>query len=90
MPSTLSLQRRGEDSGTLSDHMGRQGVILISVISAGPLPYLFTLAPIGFGVLALLALYGLVMSFRIPAIESLIADFAQSASGHGLDYLLFL
>jgi FSR family fosmidomycin resistance protein-like MFS transporter len=64
--------------GTLSDHMGRQRVILISVISAGPLLYLFTLAPFGSGVLALLTLYGLVMSFRMPAIESLIADFVPS------------
>jgi len=64
--------------GTLSDRIGRQRVILLSVISAGPLLYLFTLAPIGFGVLAILALYGLVMSFRMPAIESLIADFVPS------------
>lgn len=64
--------------GTLSDRIGRQRVILVSVISAGPLLYLFTLAPIGFGVLAILVLYGLVMSFRMPAIESLIADFVPS------------
>jgi MFS family permease len=62
--------------GTLSDRIGRQRVILISVISAGPLLYLFTLAPAGFWLLAILMLQGLTMSLRMPAIESLIADFA--------------
>jgi FSR family fosmidomycin resistance protein-like MFS transporter len=61
--------------GTLSDRIGRQRVILISVVSAGPLLYLFTLAPHGFFLLAILVVYGLAMSFRMPAIESLIADF---------------
>jgi len=61
--------------GALSDRIGRQKVILISVISAGPFLYLFTLAPLGFWLLAALVLHGLTMSFRMPAVESLIADF---------------
>jgi len=61
--------------GALSDRIGRQKVILISVISAGPFLYLFTLAPLGFWLLAALMLHGLTMSFRMPAVESLIADF---------------
>jgi FSR family fosmidomycin resistance protein-like MFS transporter len=60
--------------GALSDRIGRQKVILISVILAGPFLYLFTLFPLGFWLLTALVLYGLIMSFRTPVVESLIAD----------------
>jgi FSR family fosmidomycin resistance protein-like MFS transporter len=65
--------------GGLSDRVGREKVILVSVASAGPLLYLLTVAPIGFSFLGLLVVYGLIMSFRMPASESLIADYVPGS-----------
>lgn len=60
--------------GALSDRIGRRKVITASLMSAGPLLYLFSVAPMGVWLLCILVVYGLTMSFRMPATESLIAD----------------
>jgi len=64
--------------GALSDRVGRKRVILGSVISAGPLLCLLSVAPVGLWMLCVLVVYGLTMSFRMPATESLIADFVPA------------
>lgn len=60
--------------GALSDRLGRKQLILFSLTLAGPLFFAVTRSP--FGILLLLSLisYGLTMSVRQPATESLIAD----------------
>jgi FSR family fosmidomycin resistance protein-like MFS transporter len=60
--------------GAISDRFGRKPVILISVVTAGPLIALVTLLPFGFVMVGIIGLYGLFQVFRLPAIESLIAD----------------
>jgi MFS family permease len=65
--------------GGLSDKIGRKKVILVSVASAGPLLYLLAVAPMGLSFLGLLVVYGLIMSFRMPASESLIADYVPGS-----------
>jgi MFS family permease len=60
--------------GGLSDRIGRGKVILFSLISAGPLLYLLTVVPMGLWFLSVLVVFGMTMSFRVPATESLIAD----------------
>jgi len=60
--------------GVLSDRFGRKPVILTSVILTGPVLYLLTIAPFGIALVAVFAVLGLVMSSRLPAVESLIVD----------------
>ncbi|MHB0869589.1 MAG: MFS transporter [Chloroflexota bacterium] len=60
--------------GALSDRLGRKPVILLSVVGLGPLIALMTILPFGLAMTAVVALYGLFIAFRLPAIESLIAD----------------
>jgi MFS family permease len=65
--------------GMLSDRVGRKPVILLSVLLSGPLLYLITAAPHGVGLYLLIVLYGLVISMRMPTMESLIADVVPAA-----------
>jgi MFS family permease len=65
--------------GMLSDRVGRKPVILLSVLLSGPLLYLITAAPHGIGLYLLIVLYGLVISMRMPTMESLIADVVPAA-----------
>lgn len=65
--------------GMLSDRVGRKPVILFSVLLSGPLLYLITAAPHGIGLYLLIVLYGLVISMRMPTMESLIADVVPAA-----------
>jgi len=60
--------------GALSDRLGRKAVILLSVFLSGPILFAATQAPRGILLLALLAAYGMVISMRMPTMESLIAD----------------
>lgn len=65
--------------GGISDRLGRQRVILMAVISAGPLFYLLTAAPMGLWFLGALAAFGIVVSLHMPAMESLMADHVPAA-----------
>jgi len=65
--------------GRLSDRIGRERVILVSVLSAGPLLYLLAIAPMGLWFLSVLVVYGLAMSVRMPVCESLIADYVPGS-----------
>jgi len=60
--------------GAISDRFGRKPVIMLSVVSVGPLIFLATLLPFGTLFVGVIALYGLFQVFRLPAMESLIAD----------------
>lgn len=60
--------------GAISDRFGRKPVIMLSVVSVGPLIFLATLLPFGALFVGVIALYGLFQVFRLPAMESLIAD----------------
>jgi len=60
--------------GALSDAVGRKRVILFSIALSGPLFLAFATIPFGVLLLLFLALYGLVISVRMPIVESYIAD----------------
>ncbi len=60
--------------GGLSDVVGRKRVILFSIALSGPLFLAFASTPFGILLLLFLALYGLVISVRMPIVESYIAD----------------
>lgn len=60
--------------GALSDRIGRRPVIMLSVVFAGPLIFLMTIARFDPLMIALIATFGLFIAFRLPAIEALIAD----------------
>jgi MFS transporter, FSR family, fosmidomycin resistance protein len=60
--------------GAISDRFGRKPVIMISVVSVGPLIFLVTMLPLGLVLVGAIFLYGLFQVFRLPAMESLIAD----------------
>jgi MFS family permease len=60
--------------GTVSDRWGRKQGILLSVISVGPLIVLIILLPFGGLLLATLALFGVMVAMRQPAVQSLIVD----------------
>jgi FSR family fosmidomycin resistance protein-like MFS transporter len=65
--------------GALSDRIGRDRVILFSVISAGPLLYLLTISPMGLWFLGVLVVFGIAMSLPAAATESLMADHVPGA-----------
>ena len=60
--------------GLLSDRVGRRPVIVASLVLAGPLLYVITALPFGWGMAVAIAAYGLVLSARMPVMESVIAD----------------
>jgi MFS family permease len=60
--------------GALSDRLGRKKVILLSLSLAGPLLFVVIQAPANIWLLLSLAIYGAIISTRMPAMESLIAD----------------
>ncbi|MDP6783816.1 MAG: MFS transporter, partial [Dehalococcoidia bacterium] len=60
--------------GALSDRLGRKPIILFSVLATGPIIYLFTIVPYGFGLLALAIMLGLVMYMRQPVLESMVVQ----------------
>ncbi len=60
--------------GALSDRLGRDRVILFSIILAGPVLYLLTITPVGLWFLGFLLVFGIVMSLPSAATESLMAD----------------
>gem|GEM_PF-1232422 len=60
--------------GTLSDRIGRKPVILMTVMGMGPLMLMITLLPFGFLLAVVLIAYGILIGFRMPTIESVIAD----------------
>jgi FSR family fosmidomycin resistance protein-like MFS transporter len=62
--------------GALSDRLGRKQVILLSLSLAGPLLFAVTRAPTGIWLPLSLAVYGTIISARMPAMESFIADVA--------------
>ncbi len=77
--SLIGLERGGRVLGSLlggaaSDRWGQKQGILISVISAGPLILLIILLPFNGLLIAALALFGVVVAMRQPAIQSLIVD----------------
>ncbi|MHB1417668.1 MAG: MFS transporter, partial [Chloroflexota bacterium] len=77
--------------GALSDKFGRPPVITATLLLAGPLLYLFTIVPFGVPMLALVVLYGLILSARMPVMESVIADVVPVAQrGTALGVYFFL
>lgn len=60
--------------GALSDRIGRKPVILLSIVGIGPLIYAITVLPFGWLMAAAIAAYGMVLIFRLPVMESMIAD----------------
>lgn len=64
----------GPTGGALSDRLGRKPVILLSVTVLGPMMFLMTSLPFGFLMIGAIAVYGLFLVLRLPAMESLIAD----------------
>ncbi len=60
--------------GAISDRIGRKQIILFSISLSGPFLFAVTRAPFGILLLLSLLFYGIVMSVRTPAMESLIAD----------------
>ncbi len=65
--------------GALSDKLGRAPVITTSLLLAGPLLYWLTVLQFGPALLLVMALYGLVLSARMPVMESAIADVVPPA-----------
>jgi MFS family permease len=60
--------------GAMSDRFGRKQIILFSLTLSGPLFFVVTRLPFGIPLLLALICYGMTVSMRMPAMESLIAD----------------
>lgn len=60
--------------GAISDRWGRKSVIMLSLILAGPLLFAALQVPATIWLPVALLLYGVSVSARMPAMESLIAD----------------
>lgn len=77
--------------GALSDRFGRAPVIMVTLVLAGPLLYVLTLLPFGVPLLVMITVYGVVMSARMPVMESVIADVVPAAQrGSALGVYFFL
>lgn len=77
--------------GALSDRFSRRPIIIASLVVGGPLLYVLTLLPFGPAMLALVFLYGLVLTMRMPVMESVIADVIPAAQrGTALGLYFFL
>ena len=77
--------------GALSDRFGRRPIILASLLAAGPVLYLLTLLPFGWAFLIAMFVYGLILSMRMPVMESVIADVVPLAQrGTALGVYFFL
>ncbi len=63
--------------GAISDRMGRKWVILLSLALAGPMLFVALQVPATVWLPVSLAVYGVTISARMPAMESLIADVVQ-------------
>lgn len=63
--------------GAVSDRLGRKWVILLSLTLAGPLLFIVLRVPATIWLPVALVMYGLTVSARMPAMESLIADVVQ-------------
>jgi len=77
--------------GAISDRLGRKWVILLSLSLAGPLLFAALQAPANILLPLSLAVYGLSVSARMPAMESLIADVVhpkKRATVLGVYYLM--
>ncbi len=77
--------------GAVSDRLGRKWVILLSLSLAGPLLLAALRAPAGIWLPLSLGAYGLSVSARMPAMESLIADVVRPekrATALGVYYLM--
>jgi FSR family fosmidomycin resistance protein-like MFS transporter len=77
--------------GAISDRLGRKWVILLSLALAGPLLFAALWAPANVLLPLSLAVYGVIVSARMPAMESLIADVVQPekrATALGIYYLM--
>jgi MFS transporter, FSR family, fosmidomycin resistance protein len=60
--------------GALSDRIGRKPIVLLSVVLAGPLILIIIALPFGPLLIAALALFGGVITVRLPVMEAHIAD----------------
>ena len=60
--------------GAISDRLGRKWVILLSLAMAGPMLFVALQVPATVWLPISLAVYGVTISARMPAMESLIAD----------------
>ena len=77
--------------GAISDRLGRKWVILLSLALAGPLLFAVLWAPANVLLPLSLAVYGVSVSARMPAMESLIADVVhpeKRATVLGIYYLM--
>ncbi|MFO7741801.1 MAG: MFS transporter [Anaerolineae bacterium] len=77
--------------GAVSDRLGRKWVILLSVLLAGPLLFVALRVPANVWLPLSLTLYGVSVSARMPAMESLIADVVRPdrrATVLGIYYLM--
>jgi MFS family permease len=63
--------------GAVSDRLGRKWVILLALTLAGPLLFIVLRVPATIWLPVALVMYGLTVSARMPAMESLIADVVE-------------
>lgn len=64
--------------GFICDRIGRKQGILVAIVTIGPLLLLMTLAPAGWGLLAVLLLLGVATQLKQPAVQSLLVEAVPS------------
>jgi len=64
----------GPAGGAISDRIGRKPVILSSIVMIGVMLFFVTSLPFGPLMIGAVAIYGASMCFRLPAMESHVAD----------------
>ena len=77
--------------GWLSDRLGRAPVIIWALVVVGPSVLVLAYVPYGLGLFAVLVIYGLSLSIRMPVMESLFADTVPAhrrATALGLYYFV--